>query len=334
MTSVPPLTAEQRTTTPATVATPGSTGPTTASTSIPTANAPEKARTIAELLRLRRPIVLAHTGGEDQFPGSTLFAYGESMKAGVDVLDLNVLLSSDGVLVIQHDDTIDRTSNATGAVGALTSAELSKADNAYWFTPDCTCTGKPDSAYIYRGIRTGSVAPPPGYTPDDFAIPKLSDLIARYPDIPLNIEIKGSGEPAARAAVALATLLHDTGRADASAVTSFDDATVAAFHAAAPDIVVTPGLATTAAWVLSGTPLPQGMTILQLPPQFQDTKVITADSIAKAHAAGYVIWVWPNDHALENPASYRAFLAEGIDGLNINYPADGVAAVRSFVAGG
>lgn len=288
------------------------------------------AKTIAALLHLGRPIVLAHTGGEDQFPGSTMFAYGESMKAGVDVLDLNVLLSADGVLVIQHDDTVDRTSNGKGAVGDLTYAQLSQLDNAYWFNADCTCTGKPDSAYIYRGLRTGAVAPPVGYTPDDFTIPKLSDLIARYPDIPLNIEIKGSGAPAAKAAIALATMLHDMHRADASAVTSFDDATVAAFHAAAPDIVVTPGLAATAAWVLGGTPLPDGMTILQLPPKFQDTTVITADSISKAHAAGYVIWVWPNDKRLENPASYRAFLAAGIDGLNINYPADGVTAVDAF----
>ena len=329
-TTAPPATNPPPTTPPPTTqpTTPVSTAQPTTST-VP-ASAPAHAKTIAGLLHLGRPIVLAHTGGEDQFPGSTLFAYGESMKAGVDVLDLNVLLSADGVLVIQHDDTVDRTSNGKGAVGDLTYAQLSQLDNAYWFNADCTCTGKPDSAYIYRGMRTGAVAPPAGYTPDDFTIPKLSDLITRYPDIPLNIEIKGSGAPAAKAAVALAQMLHDMHRADASAVTSFDDATVAAFHAAAPDIVVTPGLAATAAWVLGGTPLPDGMTILQLPPKFQDTTVITADSISKAHAAGYVIWVWPNDKQLENPASYRAFLAAGIDGLNINYPADGVAAVDAF----
>ena len=68
--------------------------------------------TVADLLALGRPIVLAHTGGEDEFPGSTMFAFGESMKAGVDMLDLNVQLTHDGVLVIQHDDTVDRTTTA------------------------------------------------------------------------------------------------------------------------------------------------------------------------------------------------------------------------------
>jgi hypothetical protein len=51
--------------------------------------------------------------------------------------------------------------------------------------------------------------------------------------------------------------------------------------------------------------------------------------IARSHAAGYVIWVWPNDRKLENARSYARFLAQGIDGLNINFPATGVAAVAT-----
>ena len=46
-----------------------------------------------------------------------------------------------------------------------------------------------------------------------------------------------------------------------------------------------------------------------------------------------MIWVWPNDRALENAAAYAELLARGVDGLNINDPAAGVAAVEAFVAG-
>ena len=53
-------------------------------------------------------------------------------------------------------------------------------------------------------------------------------------------------------------------------------------------------------------------------------------ALPASHAAGYVIWVWPNDHKYENPAGYTSFLEQGMDGLNINYPADGVAAVDEF----
>ena len=52
---------------------------------------------------------------------------------------------------------------------------------------------------------------------------------------------------------------------------------------------------------------------------------------AKSKAAGYVIWVWPNDRSLENRAAYDQFLRDGIDGLNINFPTQGVAAAREFV---
>jgi glycerophosphoryl diester phosphodiesterase len=287
--------------------------------------------TVAELLALGRPVVLAHTGGEDQFPGSTLFGYGESAKAGVDMLDLNVMLTADGVLVVQHDDSVDRLTNGTGKVAAMTYAELSTLDNAYWFTAAGVGKDHPASAYLYRGIRTGERPPPAGYTADDFAIPTFSDLVARFPDFTLNIEIEGNGAAGAAAATELAKELHDLHREDAAVVTSFDDPTVDVFHQLAPTVEVTPGLGASAAWVLSGTPLPAGMRILQLPPEFNGTKVITPASIAAAHAAGYVIWIWPNDRKLETAASYRRYVRDGIDGLNINFPADGVAAAHGVL---
>ena len=59
-------------------------------------------------------------------PGSTMYAFRSSVAAGVDVLDLNVTLSADDVLVVQHDLTVDRTTNGTGAVAELTFAELAR----------------------------------------------------------------------------------------------------------------------------------------------------------------------------------------------------------------
>ena len=83
----------------------------TTTTAVPAAERPE---TIDELLAIGRPIVLAHTAGEDQFPGSTLFGFSESVAAGADMLDMNVLLTADGVLIVQHDLTVERTTNGTG----------------------------------------------------------------------------------------------------------------------------------------------------------------------------------------------------------------------------
>ena len=76
------------------------------------------------------------------------------------------------------------------------------------------------------------------------------------------------------------------------------------------------------------------MRILQLPPVFQKIPVLTPENIKASVDAGYPIWVWPNDPALENTASYLAFLKQGITGLNANFPSQGVDAVRAFTSGG
>ncbi len=309
-----------------------STSPGPSTTTMPPATTTVAAHltTVAGLLALGRPVVLAHGGGEDQFPHSTPYGYSESVKAGVDMLDFDVQLTKDGVLVVQHDDTVERTTNGAGNIAEMTYSELARLDNAYWWTATCTCQDQPAADYTLRGMRTGAVPPPVGYTADDFVIPRFSDIVKRFPTIPLNIEIKGNGDPALAAAKELAKELTGLQRTDAAVVTSFDDSIVDAFHAIAPTVEVTPGLNVSAAWVLGRTSLPAGMRILQLPPTFGSTKVISPKLIADSHAAGYVIWIWPNDRKLENPKSYRRFVESGLDGLNINFPADGVTAAHNF----
>ena len=293
------------------------------------------AATIDELLAIGRPIVLAHTAGEDQFPASTLYGFGESVKAGVDMLDLNVLLTKDGVLVVQHDDTVDRSTNGTGAVADLTYDQIAALDDAYWFTAGCgACTDQPEDDYLYRGIRTGDRPPPAGYTGDDFAMPTFRQLVERFPDIPLNIEIKGSGAPAMAAADQLLVELNELERADASVVASFDDEIVSYFHSIAPDVEVSPGLGVLTAYVLDDTPIPDGMRILQLPPEYSGLQVITPELVERAKAANYPIWIWPNDRNLENYDNYLAFMQQGIAGLNINFPEQGVHAVHDFITPG
>ena len=287
-----------------------------------------KAPTIAQVLALGRPVVLAHGGGDDAHPHSTPYAFAESVKDGVDVLDMDVQLTGDGVLVVQHDDTVDHYSSGTGKVKILTYDEIHALDNAYWWTRTCSCKGRPEADYALRGIRTGAKPAPAGYTADDFAVARFRDIARRWPDQPLNIEIKGSYPADVANAQALAKELRDLGRLSSVVVTSFDDKLLDAFHQLAPEVELSPGLIATTAFVLQKTPLPTGMRILQLPPEFNKVKVLTPDLYARAKAAGYPIWVWPNDSALENEPSYRMFLKDGVSGLNAAQPAQAVAALK------
>ena len=284
---------------------------------------------------MRKRIVLAHGGGDAAHPHSTPYAFAASVAEGADVLDLDVHLTSDGVLVVQHDDDVDRTTNGTGAVASMTYAELHALDDAYWFAADCTCTDRPVEAYVLRGVRAGDRPPPAGYRPDDFAITRFEDIAARFPSTPMNIEIKGRADDGSGVATAraLAAALAAAGRLDSTVVTSFDDSLIEAFRGFAPTVALSPGLKAMTAYVLSATAPPSGMTILQLPPEFTGVTVITPELIARTKAAGLVIWVWPNQANRETRELYDSLWAMGLEGINAATPADAVAA-RTAAGGG
>ncbi len=82
------------------------------------------------------PRVVAHRGDSAHFPENTLEAFRSAHKMGVDVIETDVHLSKDGFLVIWHDDTLDRNTNATGRIEDYTLEELKLFDAGYTFTTD------------------------------------------------------------------------------------------------------------------------------------------------------------------------------------------------------
>jgi glycerophosphoryl diester phosphodiesterase len=304
-------------------------GDDTAASSTTSSTPRPAAGTVAGLLALDRPLVLAHAGGDDVHPHDTPYGFDRSAEAGVDALDMDVQLSADGVLVVQHDDTVDRTTEGSGAVGDMTYDQLHALDAAYWFTEDCTCKDRPDEEYVLRGVRTGEVDPPDGADPEDFAITSFEQIATDHPDHVLNIEIKGEAPEAIPAAQELARLVGELDLTDRVVVTSFDDEVAEAFAAAAPGAAITPGLGATTAYVLQGTTPPAGRTILQVPPDFEGIEVVTAELVERAHRDGLVIWVWPNDARWETAEGYGELLDLGVDGLNAADPATAVEVVRA-----
>lgn len=282
--------------------------------------------TVDELLARDEPLVLAHAGGDQDHPHSTLYGYAESVAAGTDVLELDVQLTSDGVLVVQHDDTVDRTTETTGEVADLTLEQLQALDDAYWFSEQCwRCDDLPEDAYTFRGVRTGEQEPPDGYEPDDFAVPTLQEVAERFPEMPLDVEIKGDGEAGRANAAALAAELEELGRVDSTVVASFDEEVLAAFQEAAPEVATSPSLSEMTDWVLGGVPL-EGYQIMQIPPEYEGIEVVTPDLIERAAEAGIAVWVWPNDSEQENEGFYQQLFELGADGIIAGRPAEAVAA--------
>ena len=70
--------------------------------------------------------VWAHRGASGYAPENTIPAFKLAVEQKADGVELDVNLSSDGKLMVIHDETVDRTSNGTGRVVDMTCQELFK----------------------------------------------------------------------------------------------------------------------------------------------------------------------------------------------------------------
>jgi glycerophosphoryl diester phosphodiesterase len=273
----------------------------------------------------------AHQGGEDVNPSNTMYAYGAALADGSDMLELDVHSTSDHQIVVTHDETVDRTTNGTGAIRDMTLAQVQALDAAYWFVPGRSAVhGLDPSAYTLRGVRSGQRPPPPGYDANDFRVPTLKEVLDAYPHIPINVEIKG-GDNAEKYQVAddLAALLRGYPRQDIIVV-SFEQSAIDRFHAESPNTPIAAGTTAAASFLLLGQPLPPGTDALQLPYEF------TTDSIGihlglnypiplarrwvtqKAHAEGVAVHYW---EVPENQEAYDQVLGVCGDGVMTTQPA-------------
>jgi len=75
-----------------------------------------------------KPKIIAHRGASAHAPENTMTAFQLALDLGIDGVELDVMLSRDGQVVVIHDDTVDRTTDGTGNVRDLTLAELKKLD--------------------------------------------------------------------------------------------------------------------------------------------------------------------------------------------------------------
>jgi len=277
---------------------------------------------IDELVALGTPLNLAHAGGDQSWPHSTAYAFSEAVVAGADLLEMDVRLTADGQLIVHHDDTVDRTTEIEGLVADMTLAELQELDNAYWFRPGCwACQDNDSTDYPLRGVRTGDQAPPAGYTPDDFRIETFTAIATRFPDIALDIEIKGDLPGARSTAETLAEEIRELDREDSVIVVAFDDEIVDAFSEVAPEVEVSPGTSRLTEWFLSDDPLDERFRIIQVPPVNSGIEVITEASVTRAHDEGLTVWAWANDASTqENAAFYQQMLDLGVDGFITGRP--------------
>lgn len=82
--------------------------------------------------------VAAHRGVPSVAPENTLASVAHALRQGVDFLEIDLQLTADGVPVLMHDRTVDRTTNGQGAVANLSLAEVRGLDAGGWFGDEFT----------------------------------------------------------------------------------------------------------------------------------------------------------------------------------------------------
>jgi glycerophosphoryl diester phosphodiesterase len=126
------------------------------------------------------PVNLAHRGASALAPENTTEAFRIAVEEGAGGLELDVHLTRDGHVVVIHDETVDRTTNGTGAVSEITIDELRRLDAGHSFSPD----GGPTRPFRGRGVR----------------VPTLEEVLEEFPGVAVNIDLK-DGPPGIEAAV-------------------------------------------------------------------------------------------------------------------------------------
>jgi glycerophosphoryl diester phosphodiesterase len=242
-----------------------------------------------------RPLVFAHRGGCAIGPENTIAAFDLGIAAGADGLELDVHLSADGVLVVHHDDTLDRTTDCAGPVAARTAAELARVDAG------CRFLSSGGFPFRHQGV----------------CVPTLRDVLHRYPDVRIIIEMKVDSDAMGEA---VAREVRVAGAADRVCAGGFGCRSVAAARAALPEMVTSAcsrevHLAVYRSWARwPVTNVRYGA--YQVPETSGVIRVVSPRWIRESHDAGLKVQVW----TVDDEADMERLLSWGVDGLVTNRP--------------
>jgi glycerophosphoryl diester phosphodiesterase len=278
-------------------------------------------------------ILMAHQGGEWDFPPNTLFAYKSAMANGADMIDMDAYVTADGKIVLTHDLDARKNSNLTDEmfegrhdINDLTLAELKTLDFAYKWSPRDGSASVP-----WRGIATGSVTPPDGFTANDFKIPTFDEVLDAFPNTPINIELKQvAGVDIEDTAETMAQILADhPGHDENVIINSFGQEMLDAMAAARPQHKSYSGSQSALLGYITGGEISPRPVALE-PPDFyklkpdDETSWVRTVPILKSLADydGYKIYVWGSDHdpMQDTDEFYAKLISEGADSYNTPSP--------------
>lgn len=230
--------------------------------------------------RHRRVELIGHRGAAGHAPENTFAAFDRGLELSVDGLETDIRTTKDGVLVLLHDTTVDRTTDGSGAVAELTWREVRRLDAGSWFGQQ------------YAGQR----------------VPRLDEFLDRYggrTTLRLELKIAGVEQKVLR-------LLEERELLASSIITSFILDSLRRVKELLPEAHT--------AYLFGGSTFDRGVVAearevgaQQIAPR---ANLLTPDMVRYARDQGLAVWAW----GVRDRGLLRHALGAGVGGLTLDYP--------------
>lgn len=227
-----------------------------------------------------RPLAIAHRGYSTQGLENSVTAFRAATELGYQYVETDINTTADGVAMVFHDATLDRTTDRQGVIAELPYSEVRKARIA----------GRE-------------------------AIATLEEFVVALPEVRFNVDVKDAGSIAP-----LIAAIEKHGLHDRICVASFSDKRRRAVLAGlSRPVASSPGKMLLVAYFLLSPWLPAALLrrlmrdvdVLQIPTHYKGQEIVTAASVRRAHSLGLDVHIW----TIDDPAEMNRLFDLGVDGI-------------------
>ena len=292
------------------------------------------------------PILIAHGGGNREFPDNTLEAFYNAYSVDPRaMMETDVSITKDGVIILSHDVRLDRKTNVTGAIADWNYADLIAQKVDFGYTNKTKSQVRVEGSDLIKfttddgkTVTPLDVTYPEGVTPRDeevFLATTLEELITCFPGNRINVEIKQSGDKGMECMREILRLLEKHNAWDRVVLASFHNDIYAEYQRLqkAGEVPATfmcsPGLGNAALfYVLQLLELDvffgEDTCVLQLPTEYEleagpielEIDLATKGLIDAAHDHNMAVHYW----TINDRDEMRMLVELGADGIMSDYP--------------
>lgn len=245
-----------------------------------------------------RPLVIAHRGGAGIFPENTLYAFQESWKLGVDILEMDIRETADGKLVVMHDKSINRTTDGEGNISEMTLETVKNLNAGFKFTTDSGQT------FPFRGQK--------------ITVPTLEEVFNALPNARFNLEIKHETPTIVSS---LCNLIRQHKLSEKVIVASFSGDNLEKFRQECTEVATSASTSEVTKFLAYyktglGENYTPKMSALQTPEKLGSLQVVSKEFLETARKLNLQVHVW----TINKSEDMQRLIEIKVDGIMTDYP--------------